>query len=271
MIDWHFGHYDTSRQYLEEALAISQRTNGLFVTHLSLTHLGLIEADLGNYDIAWQRHEEAITIGQSLGMHNFLGIQYNFLGRLAYTLKDYAQAQQYLEKGIQACRATHHICDIAFGLTYLGLVKWRTGQPEKGNLLCLESLDIFNDIGERCGQALALGHLGQIAWALEDYQQSKHYFLEALKTSLDIKTKPQTLYALLGLARHLARAGQSHQDAQLLAYIAHHPASEHITRERARRLLAENHGQSESQPTATAPNDQQIEKIVQEILQGSIA
>jgi hypothetical protein len=123
-------------------------------------------------------------------------------------------------------------------------------------------------IGERYGQALALDHLGQIAWALADYEQSKRYFLAALKTSLDIKTKPQSLSALLGLARHLTREDQPHQAAQLLAYVAPHPAGEYFVKNSARRLLAGMHGQDEPS-TATAPNEQQIEKIVQEILYGS--
>jgi tetratricopeptide (TPR) repeat protein len=268
LIDWYVGHYDSAKQYLEQALAISKQTNGLFVTFVSLMHLGLTEANLGNYQTARRYHEDCLTVCQSAGMDNAIGMQYICLGRLAYLLEDYSQAEQLLEKGLELFRiiANHNLFGTAYGLTHLGLIKWRLGQAEKGRQLCLESLDSFNDIGERYGQALALDHLGQIAWALADYQESKRYFLTALKTSLDIKTKPQTLSALLGLARHLAHEGQPHQGAQLLAYAASHPAGEYIVKNNARRLLAEMHVQDE---TPTAPNNQQIEKIVQEILQGS--
>jgi tetratricopeptide (TPR) repeat protein len=205
-------------------------------------------------------------------MDNAIGMQYCCLGRLAYLLEDYIQAEQFLEKGLELFRiiTTHNNFGTGFGLTHLGLVKWRLGQAEKGRQLCLESLDIFNDIGERYGQTLALDHLGQIAWALADYQESKKRFQKALKISLEIGTKPQTLAALLGLARHLAREGQPEQATRLLAYTAHHPAGEHIVRGKARRLLAEMAGQSESQPAASAPADAQIEQIVQEILRDTI-
>jgi hypothetical protein len=51
-----------------------------------------------------------------------------------------------------------------------------------------------------------------------------------------------------------------------LAYIAPHPAGEYVVKDNARRLLAEMPVQAES-PTTTTPNDRQIEKIMQEILQ----
>jgi DNA-binding SARP family transcriptional activator/predicted ATPase len=270
LIDWYFGRYDSARQYLEQALAISQQTNGLFITFVSLMHLGLTEANLGNYHTAWRYHEDCLTVCQSLNMDNAIGMQYCCLGRLAYLLEDYPQAEQLMEKGMELFRTTNHLFAIAFGLTHWGLAKWRLGQAEKGRQLCLESLDIFNDIGERYGQALALDHLGQITWALADYQQSKRYFLTTLKTSLAIKTKPQTLSALLGLAQHLSHSGQTDQATQLLAYVAHDPGGEHITRESARRLLAEIPAQGEPQPTTTTPSDQQIEKIVQKILRDTI-
>ncbi|GIK38433.1 MAG: transcriptional activator [Chloroflexota bacterium] len=271
LIDWYVGRYDSARQYFEQALAISQQTNGVFVTFLSLMHLGLTEANLGNYQTARRYHEDCLAVCQSFRMDNAVGMQYSCLGRLAFLLEDFTQADQLLEKGGELFRifADHNLFALAFSLTHLGLVKWRLGQAEKGRQLCLESLDIFNNIGERYGQALALDHLGQIAWALADYQPSKRYFLAALKTSLDIKTKPQTVSALLGLARHLTREGQLHRAAQLLAYIVPHPAGEYSVKNNARRMLAEMPVQ-DAPSAATAPNDQQIEKIIQEILPNNI-
>jgi DNA-binding SARP family transcriptional activator/predicted ATPase len=270
LIEWYLGYYDSAKQYLEQALAISKQTNGMFVMFVSLMHLGLTETNLGNYQAARRYHEDCLIVSQSLRMDNAIGMQYSCLGRLAYLLQDYTQADQLMEKGMELFRITNHLFAIGFGLSHLALVKWRLGQPEKGRLLCLEALDIFNDIGERYGQALALDHLGRLAWALAEYQQSKRYFLTALKISLDIKTKPQTLSTLLGLARHLVREGQAQPAAQILAYVTTHPAGEHITRESARALLSEMYVQSELQPAATTPGDQHIEKIVQEILRVSI-
>ncbi len=264
LIDWYVGHYDSAKQYLEQALAISQQTNGMIVTFLCLTHLGLTEANLGNYQVAWRYHEESLAVSQSLNMNFAMGLQYSCLGRLAYLLEDYSQAEQLLENGLELLRADNHLFALAFSLTHWGLVKWRLGQAETGRQFCLESLDIFNDIGERFGQALTLDHLGQITWALAEYQESKRYFLTALKISLEIKTQPQTVSALLGLARHLIREGQRHRAAPLLAYIAPHPASEYIVKNNARRLWAEMQGQDEPL-TTTVPNEPQIENFVQEI------
>jgi hypothetical protein len=58
------------------------------------------------------------------------------------------------------------------------------------------------------------------------------------------------------------RAGQSHQAAQLLAYVASHPAGEYTVKNNARRLLAGIQDQEEP-PTATTPDEQQIEKLLQ--------
>jgi len=271
LIDWYVGHFDSARQYLEQALAISKQTNGVFVTFLSLMHLGLTEAHVGNYQAARRYHEDCLAVTESVSMDNAIGMQHSCLGRLAYLSDDYLQAEQLLEKGLELFRTipNRNNFALAFSLTHLGVVKWRLGQPEEGLQLCLESLDMFNNIGERYGQALALDHLGQITWGLADFQQSKHYFVTALKTALGIKAKPQILSALLGLARHLAREGQPNQAAQLLTYIALHSSSEYSVKEDARRLLAEMQGHGEPS-LATVPDDQQIESFVQEILQGFV-
>jgi tetratricopeptide (TPR) repeat protein len=265
LIDWYMGHYDSARQYLEQGLTISRQTNGVFVTFLTLMHLGLTEANLGNYQAARRYHEECLAVCQSASMDNAIGMQYVCLGRLAYLLQDYTQAEQLLEQGLELFRLIthHHNFAAAFSLAHLGLVKWRLGQPEQGRRLCLESLDIFDDIGERYGQALVLDHLGQIAWAMADHQESKTRFQKALKISLDIGTKPQTLSVLFGLAHHLLQAGQVEPAARLLAYAAHHPAAEHHTRQNARRLLADMALPGEPAP----PTDQQINQIIEQMLQ----
>ena len=268
-IAWYTGQYDSAKQYLEEALAIGQRTNGLFVIFTSLTHFGLIEANLGNYKIARQHHEKCLVLCERLGIPSAIGIQYNCLGRLAYFQGDYAEAEQYLLRGLEFCRATDHLFNIAFGQTYLGLVRWRLGQPDQGRQLCLEGLAICDDIGEPYGQALALDHLGQVTWALSDYEASKDYFLNTLKISLEIGTKPQTLSAFLGLAQHLARAGQAEMAGQLLGYVVQHPATNYHTGQSARRLLADLGLQSELQPEATPPSDEQIEQVARELLPDS--
>jgi tetratricopeptide (TPR) repeat protein len=266
LIDWYMGDYASARQYLGQALTISKQTNGAFVTFLTLNHLGLTEAHLGNYQAARHYHEECLTVCQGLGMETASGMQYICLARLAYFLEDYPQAEQLLEKGLDFGRmANQHLFGVAYGRTHLGLVKWQLGQPEQGRQLCLESLEMFNQIGERYGQALALDHLGQICWALADDQQSKHYFVTALKTALEIKAKPQILSALLGLARHLAQESQPDPAAQLLAYIMLHSSSEYHVKDHARRLLAEMQGQDEPS-VAAAPDDRQVEKIVQEFI-----
>ncbi len=269
LIDWYVGQYDSARQYLEEALAIAQRTDGLFVMVASLTHLALTEANLGNYQAAREHHEDCLIVCRQLGMPSTIGTQYSFMARLAYFQEDYVQAERLLEQGIEMCRIANHLFVIAFGLTYLGLVRWSLGQPDQGQELCLESLAIFNDIGEPYGQALALDHLGQITWALGDYESSKQYFLKTLKTSLKIGTMPQTLSALLGLAQHLAQSGQAELAAQLLGYAAHHPAGGFNTGQNARRLLSEMGVHSELQSGTATLSDEQIEQAARELLRAN--
>jgi len=260
LIDWYLGRYASARQYLEEATAIARRTDGLFIIMASSVHLGLTETNLGNFQAARQHYEEAIMISDRLGMHSVTGGLYNFLGRMAYFQNDYDQAEPLLEKGIDMCRAAEHHFHVAFGLTYLGLVRARRGQPDQGQRLCLASLDIFNDIGEPYGQALALDHLGQVTWLAGDNELSKRYYLKALQTSLEIGTMPQTLSAMAGLAQHLTQTGHIEQAAQLLDYAIQHPAGGYNTGQSARRLLAEMGVQSKAEPDAVAPSDEQVEK-----------
>ena len=284
MIDWYVGHYVSARQYLGQALTISKQTEGSFITCSSLTQLGLTEMALGNYQAARRIHEECLAVCRKMDVRGALGVQYNCLGILSYLLEDYTQAGQYLEQGLDICREAKHLSNIAQAQTFLGLVNWRLGKAEQGKQLCQESLDIFNEIGERYGQALALDHLGQITWAMGAYQESQNYFRQALDIGQEIKSRPQNLSAQIGLARGLLRSGQTEQAAQLLADVADDPASEYVTQENARRLLAEMQAQLEPQasrsrfekvavelkrdnlPTFLGSNDAGLEGISEELL-----
>ena len=102
-----------------------------------------------------------------------------------------------------------------------------------------EGLAIRRELGYRRGIAISLSYLGRVAGALQETEESKKYFYEALKTAMDIRAIPLALDILVGLAMTLTQEGSIEQAINLAQFPLHHPASGQEARDKAQRLLAE--------------------------------
>jgi hypothetical protein len=87
--------------------------------------------------------------------------------------------------------------------------------------------------------ARALVDLGVVARAAGAHSESKAYFLEALRTSLDTQTIVIAVHALVEIAAIRMEEGAAETALELVAYSLQHPATNRQVRERAERLRTE--------------------------------
>lgn len=237
LIDYYLGDFVKAKQTLQECMMISQNVNDPFNRLLSLLHYGLVAAALGEYDLARGAHEESITICRQLDERRGLGIQLICLGAIAYILEEYGKAEQQIFEGTDTCLEIGDRFGIALGLNYLGILAWVKKEYVSAEALLDHSLILFEAIGDQWGIALTNSYLGRLKCTQKKYSEAKMHLDEALSLSTQIEVTPVRLLALLELTQIYFNEGRSELALFFLFVILHHPASWHVTRQRANHIL----------------------------------
>jgi tetratricopeptide (TPR) repeat protein len=91
-------------------------------------------------------------------------------------------------------------------------------------------------LGDQWGTAASLINLGGIACKLENFQESRAYFREALQIVSKLQSEPLEIEILVGMATLLAETGNEESALELLAPILHYPPGDKEIRERGNNL-----------------------------------
>lgn len=161
-------------------------------------------------------------------------------GQCARAREDYAEALQLGEEGLALAEQTGDrwmMASIA-GLL-LGTTALAQGSYAEAQIRLERGLELYREIGQPWPIGVTLGHLGDVALAMNEPERATHYYLERLAvfaaTSGHVWEVVRTLYSL---ARLLATRQQGAQAVELLAVYWQHPATLEIHRQQAEELLA---------------------------------
>lgn len=269
MAAWHMGEYREAQQFLYESLAVGREVNDLFITAASFVHLGLTAQALGEYAEAQLLHQEGLKIFQEMNERRGILIELACLGNIAYTLGEYIQAEKLLRESL-AIGLMGDPFGTGFSLYHLGVLAFLKNEYKEARQWFQESLKIVEEAAEYWVLVHVLVYLGHTACAVEDYQEAKKHFFQALSISTKGQIIPTTLAALVGIAILFTREGQKGQALELLSFVMRHPASEQETKDRAKYLLTDLENQLPPQALARAKKRVQTRKldnVVAEILQ----
>jgi len=151
---------------------------------------------VSNYEQAITTAQIAVGLAQKVG--DVAGEAQGYLtwGQALWRQGNYAAAQVRLN---QAMQLAENLSLKAHSLRRMGLVAWNSGQIAEARDHFEQSLQLFQHIGDRQGEGLALNNLGIITAQQGNHTQATDYFERALLTCRQIGDRQAEANALNNL------------------------------------------------------------------------
>lgn len=246
IVFFQLGAFEKASKLAEEGTNLWRRLDDPHGLADSLIHMGRVLATDGDEEKASQALDESYSIFKQLGDQNGMSRCLINLGVLSYIRRDYQQAIDQFNSGLEIVERMSDRRGAAFCLANMGLVYEDMGHHERAKEMSKEALRLFNEIGyqkgnprARRGPAGALENLGRATFGLKQYEESKQYFVAALRTAMEIKATPQMLLCLVGLSRLFAHWGDHAKAWELICFAANHPSAGNEVRQLTRNVRAE--------------------------------
>jgi predicted ATPase/DNA-binding CsgD family transcriptional regulator len=219
----------------ERAAARIDRRNQAFAGY-GLTSAAVSQ---GHYETALQQAIETLALTKAIGNRWFMAYVYNQLGDITQALGDRAAARDYYRLSFAIREEFNDPEGMAVALGHLGELALGEEAYGEAHELYQRSLAFYRNLGDRGGLVRTLHGLAVSAHQMGDTTGARHYFQEALQIAAELQAVPLTLSLLVGVAAFLIGGGVPDSGMQALTLVANHPASERVTRERARQLQAQ--------------------------------
>jgi predicted ATPase/DNA-binding SARP family transcriptional activator len=184
--------YPTDRRpELEEALSIGREFGDRWNIATALRNLGLLENIKGNYSEARLFLEQSLNIWREMGSAGKMGAAWTliFLGDVALNHDEPEWARSLYEESSAVLRERGDMNFLAYSVRRLGQLAWREGDYEKANILCKESLNLNQKVGDPRGMIATLAGFAAIAVAQGKYQRAAKLMaaVETQISSTDIR------------------------------------------------------------------------------------
>jgi tetratricopeptide (TPR) repeat protein len=262
-VEKHSGNYLKAQQWAAESLALRRTLGDKWGTGNVLAEMGSMARDLGELDRSERMLREAIQIHESAGFrgaesgeaHDGLGNTLMLLGRFseAYAslreaatryedagihigyfwstlnlgwacqnLGNYVGARDYAWKAQELSRPTESLIEIACPLATRGSISLaEEGCPNEA--LLLESLAIFEELGDLGWVSHACSLLGFVAREQDDGPKARGHLEQALRYAVETKAWHPVVTSLAALALLLADQGDAERAVELYALASSHP------------------------------------------------
>ena len=154
---------------------------------------------------AIEKYQEALTLWQAVGDSsreaialNYLGISYDFLGKLQIALG-------YHRRALQLRQALRDSAGEAQSLNNIGVIQLGLGEPHKALYYDNQALNLRKALGDKRGEANALNNIGTVYTNLGDPQKALDYHSKALQLR-------RSLDDVRGVAESLNNIGTCYKD-----------------------------------------------------------
>ena len=123
------GDHDEAAAYLEEALAIFQKTGDDHGMATALNSLGAVAArSRGDYESARLYFEQSLVLRRKLGDEPAVNLVKSNLAAIALSMGDFDRAEVLLKETIPYDRATGNEWSLAISMIHLGRILWERGE-----------------------------------------------------------------------------------------------------------------------------------------------
>jgi tetratricopeptide (TPR) repeat protein len=176
-IEYEFDNRSHAKEYLDQALELSQKINyskGLASTY---THLGFFAEDAGNYKEAIIDHETSLKISKILKDEKSIASSYNNLGNIFSQEGNYAEALKKYFASLKIREAINRSTnqsgskkDIAVTYNNIGSVYSNQGNYMEALKQFSASLKIRIDLNDQAGIAASYNNIGTVYYSQTDQE-----------------------------------------------------------------------------------------------------
>ena len=214
MLFWLQSNFSVAEQYYLNALEHMHEDNGdIVATYLNL---GILYHEWGYFDSAYSNYIRALNTGVSLfgTQHSLVANAYNCLGDWHRDKQNFADAEYYLEKGLNCYRMLfgENHSDTANSYNNLGALYGTLSKYSEAKENYQKALDIWIDIyGEHSGYvAIAHGNLAAIYRNNMELCLAKYHAEKALAIRLEVygENHADTALSYYGLAMIFEKEGE---------------------------------------------------------------
>lgn len=238
------GEYQLAQQFAQESLSLCRRLNIPWDEAWTLYGLGLAAYFLGEYEPAQQFTEQSLSLHRQLGNRHGEAACLNTLGLIICGLYDsqadkYDEAREFFEQNLAIRQVMGDHWGEATALHNLGYIHFKLRQYNQAQSYFEASLKI-SKMADSLKMMAATGMwLGMLAMEQQDYPTARRYLLDALKIAYDNGATTRATDVLYRIGDLWWRQNRPERAAEILACVAHHPATDDRVREGADLLLAE--------------------------------
>ena len=175
------GNFDTARQQLEEALALSRAVDYRAVAACALAQLADLERASGQLSTALSLADQSITLYQTLDDKHGLAEALQIKGAVVRNQGNYAEARALVDTSLELYRAIGDQLGIAFSLYRLGILAFYSGDLGRERACYEQSLAIQSALGDKGGMAGTLNNLGMVLVVLGEFDDAQSRYEQSLE------------------------------------------------------------------------------------------
>ncbi|UCG26169.1 MAG: tetratricopeptide repeat protein [Chloroflexota bacterium] len=231
------GNFDDAVNRAEQARLTNERLDhqeNLKFAYFLLTQASMAQGDM---EAARRFAEKAFAIVQATGERWFKAYILNALADLAVIDQAYSTAQNYYEESYAIRQAFNDAEGMAVALNHLSEIALRQNDYQEAERYYDASLRLYQDINDVGGLATSYYGLGHTATLQNDYDSARNNYAQALQLAADIRYVPLVMTLLVGIGELLCRVGLVEKGIPLFAFVQHHSAADHETKDRVTQLL----------------------------------
>ena len=233
------GDYAEELEFFRESLSLYRALGDRRRVAVLLNNLAIAHRLMGAYDEAERLSRESLALSRTMGNRRGMARALQHLALVAHVQGAYPEAERYYRESLELFREIGDRWGIALTLGNLGDLAYRRGEYAAAETVLEESLTLRREMNDRWGTVLALNTLGGVARARGDLQKAERCFRSALHESLALRSETMVMEIFVEWAQLLMAQGNAQQAVEMLALVAHHPATEEWTRDMAEHLLEE--------------------------------
>jgi len=251
------GRYAAAEELLREALALHQQSDLERSSTAVRNALGILYSNQARFAEAETHYRACLAIFEAQGYQRGLANATNNLGSNFARNGRHCEALPLYEQTFTLAQAVGEALMIAIALSNLGSVSRALGEYAAAERYYQESLTRCRAIGERRWTVAGLNGLGLTLLEQERFAQAAHQYSAAFTLAQEIGSQPDLIEALAGLGELAFHEGKFPQATALLHFVAHHPLTQPLARQRSQVILAQLSPQltPAALPTAPAADD----------------